>query len=174
MPRILIVEDEDNARKGYEQLLQKWGYEVLGVGTAEDALARFGNFQPDSLIADVELPGVTDVTAAHRSLARAKVSACDVKQRLARRGAPGLIANEWAENVTFLQKHSACGADRFLSAPYVNPAGDEAPAIETGQFFLKDTGLQHPAKSLQVARVRRAFLGGGFAGTFRGLQHPLI
>ena len=54
--RVLIVEDEDNARKGYEQLLQKWGYEVLGVGTAEDALAKFGSFQPDSLIADVELP----------------------------------------------------------------------------------------------------------------------
>ena len=56
--RILIVEDEDNARKGYEQLLQRWGYEVLGVGTAEDALAKFSNFQPDTLIADVELPGM--------------------------------------------------------------------------------------------------------------------
>src|SRR5215475_3331622 len=56
--RILIVEDEDNARKGYEQLLQKWGCEVLGVGTAEDALAKFGSFQPDTLIADVELPGM--------------------------------------------------------------------------------------------------------------------
>lgn len=56
--RILIVEDEDNARKGYEQLLQKWGYEVVGVASAEDALARFSNFQPDTLIADVELPGM--------------------------------------------------------------------------------------------------------------------
>src|SRR5215831_7951468 len=56
--RILIVEDEDNARKGYEQLLQRWGYEVLGVGTAEDALAKFSSFQPDTLIADVELPGM--------------------------------------------------------------------------------------------------------------------
>ncbi len=56
--RVLIVEDEENARKGYEQLLQRWGYEVLGVGTAEDALAKFSNFQPDSLIADVELPGM--------------------------------------------------------------------------------------------------------------------
>ena len=55
---MLIVEDEDNARKGYEQLLQKWGYDVLGVATAEDALAKFGGFQPDSLIADVELPGM--------------------------------------------------------------------------------------------------------------------
>src|SRR5882724_10532948 len=56
--RVLIVEDEENARKGYEQLLQRWGYEVLSVGNAEDALARFGSYQPDTLIADVELPGM--------------------------------------------------------------------------------------------------------------------
>jgi len=56
--RVLIVEDEDNARKGYEQLLQRWGYEVVGVATAEEALAKFSSFQPDTLIADVELPGM--------------------------------------------------------------------------------------------------------------------
>src|SRR5216683_1574561 len=56
--RVLIVEDEENARKGYEQLLQRWGYEVLSVGNAEDALAKFGSYQPDTLIADVELPGM--------------------------------------------------------------------------------------------------------------------
>ena len=56
--RVLIVEDEDNARKGYEQLLQRWGYELLGVASAEEALAKFSNFQPDTLIADVELPGM--------------------------------------------------------------------------------------------------------------------
>src|ERR1700686_4421143 len=56
--RILIVEDEDNARKGYEQLLQRWGFDVLGVATAEDVLAKFASYQPDTLIADVELPGM--------------------------------------------------------------------------------------------------------------------
>src|SRR5262249_51444363 len=56
--RVLIEEDEDNRRKGYEQLLQKWGCDVLGVATAEDALAKFVSYQPDSLIADVELPGM--------------------------------------------------------------------------------------------------------------------
>jgi len=56
--RVLIVEDEENARKGYEQLLQKWGCDVLGVGSAEDALAKFASYQPDTLIADVELPGM--------------------------------------------------------------------------------------------------------------------
>ena len=56
--RILIVEDEDNARRGYEQLLQRWGYDVLGVASAEEVLAKFGSYQPDTLIADVELPGM--------------------------------------------------------------------------------------------------------------------
>jgi DNA-binding NtrC family response regulator len=56
--RVLIVEDEDNARKGYEQLLQRWGYDVLGVPSAEEVLAKFGSYQPDTLIADVELPGM--------------------------------------------------------------------------------------------------------------------
>src|SRR3974377_482854 len=56
--RVLTVEDEDNARKGYEQLLQRWGYDVVGVPSAEEALAKFSSFQRDSVIADVELPGM--------------------------------------------------------------------------------------------------------------------
>src|ERR1700687_6422617 len=56
--RVLIVEDEENARIGYEALLRRWGYEVLGVGSAEDVLARFSEFAPAVLIADVELPGM--------------------------------------------------------------------------------------------------------------------
>src|SRR5258705_10753836 len=56
--RILIVEDEDNARKGYEQLLQRWGFDVLGVATAEEVLAKFASYQPDTLITDVEQPGM--------------------------------------------------------------------------------------------------------------------
>ena len=64
--RILIVEDEVNARQGYEALLRKWGYEVLGVGSAEDALARFAEFAPEALIADVELPGMNGLELLER------------------------------------------------------------------------------------------------------------
>ncbi|MFZ0212266.1 MAG: sigma-54 dependent transcriptional regulator [Candidatus Acidiferrales bacterium] len=56
--RILIVEDEENARKGYEALLRKWGCEILGVGSAEEGLAQFPDFQPAVILADVELPGM--------------------------------------------------------------------------------------------------------------------
>ena len=56
--RILIVEDEENARKGYEALLHRWNCQVLGVGSGEEALAKFAEFHPSVVLADVELPGM--------------------------------------------------------------------------------------------------------------------
>jgi DNA-binding NtrC family response regulator len=56
--RVLIVEDEENARKGYEALLRKWNYDVLGVGSGEDAISRFHEYAPSVILADVELPGM--------------------------------------------------------------------------------------------------------------------
>lgn len=64
--RVLIVEDEENARRGYEALLRKWGCEVLGVSRAEEALARFSEFRPAVLIADVELPGLDGLELLRR------------------------------------------------------------------------------------------------------------
>ena len=64
--RILIVEDEENARKGYEALLRKWGCEVLGVGSGEEALAKFSEFSPAVLLADVELPGMDGLELLRR------------------------------------------------------------------------------------------------------------
>jgi DNA-binding NtrC family response regulator len=58
LQHILIVEDEENARKGYEALLRKWNCEVLGVGTGEEALAKFPEFSPSVILVDVELPGM--------------------------------------------------------------------------------------------------------------------
>ena len=66
MDRVLIVEDEENARRGYEALLQKWGLDVLGVSSAEDALARFSDYHPSVLIADVELPGMDGLSLLER------------------------------------------------------------------------------------------------------------
>ncbi|MGH9776416.1 MAG: sigma-54-dependent transcriptional regulator [Candidatus Acidiferrales bacterium] len=64
--RILIVEDEENARKGYELMLRKWGCEILSVASGEDALAKFSEFQPNVMLADVELPGMNGLELLHR------------------------------------------------------------------------------------------------------------
>jgi DNA-binding NtrC family response regulator len=64
--RILIVEDEQNARAGYEALLRKWGYAVLGVGSGEEALEKFAEFQPHLLLSDVNLPGIDGLELLRR------------------------------------------------------------------------------------------------------------
>ena len=56
--RVLIVEDEENARKGYEQLLQRWGYEVLERGQRGRCAGEVRKLPAGYLIADVELPGM--------------------------------------------------------------------------------------------------------------------
>jgi len=64
--RILIVEDEENTRKGYEALLRKWGYEVLGINSAEEALAKFSEYRPAVVIADIRLPGIDGLELLRR------------------------------------------------------------------------------------------------------------
>jgi len=64
--RILVVEDEQNARAGYETLLRKWGYTVLGVASGEEALERFEEFQPQLILSDVNLPGIDGIELLRR------------------------------------------------------------------------------------------------------------
>src|SRR5438445_790270 len=59
--RILVVEDEDNARRGYELMLRGWGYEVLGCPSAEEVLERYAEFRPAALLADIGLPGMNGI-----------------------------------------------------------------------------------------------------------------
>src|SRR5437016_13448891 len=74
------------------------------------------------------------VAPAHGSLSRAKISAGNIDDRLSKRRAPGLIANQRRKDVAFLQKQSASDADRFLAFTDVNPAGDLAAAIRPTRF----------------------------------------
>jgi DNA-binding NtrC family response regulator len=64
--RILLIEDQENSRLGYEALLRKWGYEVAAVGSSEAALDQFAIMRPEVLLADVELPGMDGLTFMRR------------------------------------------------------------------------------------------------------------
>src|SRR5437773_9068540 len=55
------------------------------------------------------------ITPAHWTLARTKISARYVDKWFAKRGSACLIANQWREDVVFLQKQAARDADRFLT-----------------------------------------------------------
>ena len=59
MPRVLIVDDEENLRLVLRTLLRRHGYEVEASGSAEDALARMEVFAPDFVLTDVRMGGMS-------------------------------------------------------------------------------------------------------------------
>jgi two-component system, NtrC family, response regulator AtoC len=57
--KILVVDDEHLIRWSLEQNLKKQGYEVLTAGSGEDALRVVREEQPDLVLLDIQLPGIS-------------------------------------------------------------------------------------------------------------------
>ncbi len=57
--KILVVDDEHLIRWSLEQNLKKQGYEVLTAGSGEDALRIVREEQPDLVLLDIQLPGIS-------------------------------------------------------------------------------------------------------------------
>jgi CheY-like chemotaxis protein len=54
--RVLIVEDNDDARDMLRSMLSLWGHEVEEARDAEEALARLAQWRPDLALVDIGLP----------------------------------------------------------------------------------------------------------------------
>jgi two-component system response regulator AtoC len=61
MKRVLVADDEENIRLVLTTVLKKAGYEVEAVASAEEALARVSTFDPDFVLADVRMGGMTGI-----------------------------------------------------------------------------------------------------------------
>ncbi|HEY3308716.1 MAG TPA: sigma-54 dependent transcriptional regulator [Desulfuromonadaceae bacterium] len=59
--KILVVDDEHLIRWSLEQNLKKQGYEVLTAGNGEDALRLAREEQPDLVLLDIQLPGISGI-----------------------------------------------------------------------------------------------------------------
>jgi DNA-binding NtrC family response regulator len=57
--KILVVDDEHLIRWSLEQNLKKQGYEVVTAGNGEDALRIVRDDQPDLILLDIQLPGMS-------------------------------------------------------------------------------------------------------------------
>lgn len=55
--RILLVDDEADAREVVATVLERWGAEVLLAASAADALGILERERPELLVADIEMPG---------------------------------------------------------------------------------------------------------------------
>jgi DNA-binding response OmpR family regulator len=66
--RVLIADDEPHVRELLRSFLAREGYEVAAVATGEQALDAVPTFEPDVVLVDMVMPGLsgTDVLIALR------------------------------------------------------------------------------------------------------------
>ncbi len=63
MAKILVVDDERNVLRAFDDILSSRGHEVVGVRGAEEALAQLKQSGADLVIMDIRLPGMSGLDA---------------------------------------------------------------------------------------------------------------
>jgi len=74
--RVMLVEDDPGVRASLEETLTEEGVEVVAVDSAESALARVSRADPDLLLSDVRMPGLSGLELLKEI--RARVPSVDV------------------------------------------------------------------------------------------------
>lgn len=71
LPRVLVVDDEPMVREVLSRYLRRDGFEVATAADGEEALARFGETEPDLVLLDLMLPRVDGYEVFRRLRQRA-------------------------------------------------------------------------------------------------------
>jgi two-component system, NtrC family, response regulator AtoC len=100
----LVVDDEENLRLVLRTLLTRSGYEVQVAKSAEEALAGLNQFDPDFVLADVRMPGMSGI---------------DLCRELSARGSPAtaIVMSAYGSLDLALEAMKA-GAYDYLSKPF--------------------------------------------------------
>jgi two-component system response regulator AtoC len=74
MRRVLVVDDEENIRVVLRTLLKKHNYQVEAAESAETALAQLERFDPDFVLADVRMSGMSGLELCSELKARSSLA----------------------------------------------------------------------------------------------------
>lgn len=66
MTRVLLIEDDPVVRRAITLALGRRGHEVEAVGTGEDGLASLADVEPDLVLLDLMLPGISGLEVCRR------------------------------------------------------------------------------------------------------------
>jgi CheY-like chemotaxis protein len=69
--KVLVVDDEHNARLALCELLREEGYDVAWAGDGAEALKRVTTFRPEVVLSDVKMPGMSGLELREELAARA-------------------------------------------------------------------------------------------------------
>jgi DNA-binding NtrC family response regulator len=128
--RILVVDDEDNARRAIATILGEEGYEVSEASNGVDALARIADFSPAVVLSDVRMPQMDGLTL----LKTAREQGSD---------ATFVMMTAFASVETAVEAMRA-GADNYL----VKPLDADAVLVILGKA-LEKRSLRREAESLR-------------------------
>jgi DNA-binding response OmpR family regulator len=106
--RILLVEDEANILEAIGFILSRDGWEVLGHGKGETALAEIERVAPDILVLDVMLPGRSGFDILR-----------DLRGQAETEGLPVLLLTAKGQ-ARDREQAMALGANAFLTKPFSN------------------------------------------------------
>src|SRR4030067_522552 len=104
MPRVLIVDDEPHILELARMYLEQDGFQVEGVGTGKDALARLAG-NPDLVILDLMLPDIDGFEVCRQIRAKSNVPVLMLTAR-----------KEDVDKIVGLE----LGADDYITKPF-NP-----------------------------------------------------
>jgi two-component system cell cycle response regulator DivK len=107
--RVLVVEDHPLNRELAEAILQRAGYEVVGVEDGETALDTVAAARPDVILLDVELPGISGLEVTRR-----------LKADPATRAIPVVVLTAYAM-VGDEERARAAGCDEYVTKPIERP-----------------------------------------------------
>lgn len=146
MPKIMLVEDDNNLREIYGERLTAEGYEIISAGDGEEALALAVKEKPDLIISDVMMPKIsgfymldilrqTPETKNTKVIMMTALSQTEDKDRADKLGADKYLVKSQVtlEDVARVVHDMVYGADQ--------PAGDAqtAPAMPAASETPTDT-----------------------------------
>ena len=104
--KILIVDDEENARIGLSKLLSQEGYQVSAVGNGNEALDFLGKEQVSLVITDINMPDINGLEVVRF-----------VKQSENFKHIPVIIVTTEGRDVD-KERGLRLGADKYLVKPF--------------------------------------------------------
>jgi CheY-like chemotaxis protein len=140
MPKLMLVEDDNNLREIYEARLQAEGYQIISARDGEEALVLAKSERPDLIIADVMMPKISgfemlDILRNTDGLKEVKVimltalGQSDDQQRATRLGADRYLVKSQVTLEDIVKVSHELLGDRPAAAPAAVPP-PTAPPLE--------------------------------------------
>lgn len=149
MGRILILEDELSIRRSIEISLQKEGYEVKTAGSISEAERIMGEFTPEMLLCDINLPdgsgldyikSIRDKTNAHFIMLTALDQETDMVMGY-EAGADDYIAKPFSLSVLIMK----------INAYFRKESASENKIIKAGNVKVEKTAMKVYVNDVEVS-----------------------